>query len=188
MIYKILFLGDSNVGKSCLIKRFIDDEFDCHLPSTICVDFKIKKFKEEDIKLYMWEITSVKDCQSFLKDAEGVFIIFDITNEKSFMNIPEYITAAKKQNKRNNIPFIILGSKLDCHNDRKILYQDAKKFADTMNMHYFEISSKEGKIENIQQIFNIMYSEIEYSNKKKQNDKELEELEIKKNKKKCVMM
>ena len=186
MIYKILILGDSNVGKSCLIKRFIDDEFDGHLPTTICVDFKIKKFKEEDIKLYIWEITSVKDCQSFLKDAEGVFIIFDITDEKSFMNIPEYISAVKKQNKRNNIPFIILGSKLDFHNDRKILYQDAKKFADTMNMHYLEISSKEGKIENIQQIFNIMYSEIEYSNKKQQqNDKELE---IKKKKKKCVMM
>ena len=86
MTFKILFLGDSNVGKSCLIKRFMDDTFDNHLPPTICIDFKIKKIKE-DVKIYMWEITSLKDCQSFFKDAEGVFILFDLTNEKSFFNI-----------------------------------------------------------------------------------------------------
>ena len=181
MTFKILFLGDSNVGKSCLIKRFMDDTFDNHLPPTICIDFKIKKIKE-DVKIYMWEITSLKDCQSFFKDAEGVFILFDLTNEKSFFNIPEYIRYVKK---KNNIPIILLGTKLDeCADKRMILYQEAKKFADSMNIYYFEISSKEEEnIENIQQIFNIMYSEIEY----KKHEKELKE-EKKKKKKKCTIL
>ena len=180
MTFKILFLGDSNVGKSCLIKRFLDDEFDSHLSSTICIDFKIKKIKD-DLKLYMWEITSVKDCKSFFKDANGIFIFFDITNEKSFLNIQDYINAVKNYNKNNNIPIILLGSKSDQNDDRKILYQDAKNFADSMNMNYFEISSKEGKKEDVQQIFNIMLSEIDEC---KEKDRE----EVKKKKKKCLIM
>lgn len=183
MILKILFLGDSNVGKSSLIKRFLHDEFDNELSSTICIDFKIKKIKE-DLKLYMWEITSIKDCQSFFKDANGIFIFFDITNEKSFLNIQDYINAVKNYNKMN-IPIIILGSKSDQNSDRKILYQDAKNFADSMNMNYFEISSKEGKIEDIQKIFNIMISIIsERIDKEEEQDKDIK----KKNKKKCLIM
>jgi len=184
MILKMLFLGDSNVGKSCLIKRFLDDEFDSHLSSTICIDFKIKKIKE-DLKLYMWEITSVKDCKSFFKDANGIFIFFDITNEKSFLNIKDYINAVKNYNKNNNTPIILLGSKSDQNDNRKILYQDAKNFADSMNMNYFEISSKEGKKEDVQQIFNIMLSEIdEWKEKEELNEKH----EVKKKKKKCLIM
>jgi|688.fasta_scaffold653462_2 Ras-related protein Rab-1A len=183
MILKILFLGDSNVGKSCLIKRFIDNEFDNRLSSTICIDFKIKRIKEEDLKLYMWEITSIKDCHSFFKDANGIFIFFDITNEKSFLNIQDYINAVKNYNKLN-IPIIILGSKSDLNDDRKILYQDAKNFADSMNVNYFEISSKEGKIEDVQQIFNTMISEI---NERKEKEVK-EDKEVVKKKKKCLIM
>ena len=96
MILKILFLGDSNVGKSCLIKRFIDNEFDNRLSSTICIDFKIKRIKEEDLKLYMWEITSIKDCHSFFKDANGIFI--SATNKKIGLSL------------FNNIKFKLIGS------------------------------------------------------------------------------
>ena len=85
--------------------------------------------------------------------------------------------------KNNNIPIILLGTKLDeCADKRMILYQEAKKFADSMNIYYFEISSKEEEnIENIQQIFNIMYSEIEY----KKREKELKKEE---KKKKCTIL
>jgi Ras-related protein Rab-1A len=178
MPLKLLFLGDSNVGKSCLIKRYIDDVFDNHLSSTICVDFKIKRFIQEDLKLYIWEITSIQDCLSYLKDSDGVFILFDITDRKSFSNVPFYINEINKNNK--HIPIILLGTKSECNENRIIVYQDAKNFADSMNMNYFEISSKEDKIDDIQHLFKFMQSEIEKKKKK--------ELSGKKKKKKCSIM
>lgn len=184
MMFKILFLGDSNVGKSCLIKRFIEDKFDDHLQSTICIDFKIKRWKEY-IKLYIWEITSIQDCRSYLKNSEGVYIMFDITNRNSFLNLPKYIKEVKDNNKED-IPIIILGSKLDCESNRQVLYKDGKKFADSMNIPYLEISAKEGKYENIQNLFELIHSKIESLNKKLINEKELEELS--KKKQKCLMM
>ncbi len=181
MIFKVLFLGDSNVGKSCLIKRFIDDKFYNDLSSTICVDFKIKKVDEEKVKIYIWEITSLNYCNSFFKNAEGIFIIFDVTNKKSFLNLPKYINYVNKL----NIPIVILGTKIDCVEKREISHEEAKNFTDSMNLHYLEISSKESKIENIHQIFNIMFTEIEcVQNQKSKNDL----VEKKKKKKKCVIL
>ena len=181
MILKLLFLGDSNVGKSCIIKRYIDDKFDDQIQPTICVEFKIKRLRDEEIKLYIWEITSILDCESIFKNADGVFITFDISDEKSFYNIPQYINEIEKNNKNNRLPpIIILGSKSDCDDEkRQIPYHKLKIFADSLNICCFEISALEEKLERVEFIFNKMISKIKYC--KYQN-------EIKKKKKKCLIL
>ena len=145
----IMTIGNSAVGKTCFILRFTENIFEDIYLSTIGIDFKIKKIKIKDkkYKIFFYDTTGQERYVSIafntIKNADGIFLMYDITNEQSFQSIPEWIKSVREA-KGNDFPIILLGNKIDKEEERKITKEAGKELADKYEFGFFEISNKEG--------------------------------------------
>jgi len=155
-LFKVLLLGDSGVGKTSLILRYTDETFNSKLVNSIGVDFKMKK-KEIDgkvIKVQIWDTAGHERFRaitySYYRGANAIIIVFDITEDKSFLSIRDWLKQIDKYASKNVFKFLV-GNKSDLQHKRLVSFEDAKKFADELNIPYFETSAKEGI--NINELF-----------------------------------
>ena len=145
----IMTIGNSAVGKTCFILRFTENIFEDIYLSTIGIDFKIKKIKIKDkkYKIFFYDTTGQERYVSIafntIKNADGIFLMYDITNEQSFQSLPEWINSVREA-KGNDFPIILLGNKIDKEEERKITKEAGKELADKYEFGFFEISNKEG--------------------------------------------
>ncbi|WBY58514.1 ras-related protein Rab-1B [Plasmodium yoelii yoelii] len=101
-LFKILLIGDSGVGKSCLLLRFADDTYTDSYISTIGVDFKIKTIEIDDkiIKLQIWDTAGQERFRtitsSYYRGAQGIIIVYDVTDRDSFNNVKNWIIEIEK--------------------------------------------------------------------------------------------
>jgi len=99
--FKILMIGESGVGKSALLSRFVDNQFDTNFISTIGVDFKIHymKVENQDIKLQVWDTAGQERFRtittSYYRGANGIMIVFDVTDTASFEKVPTGSTSSR---------------------------------------------------------------------------------------------
>lgn len=153
-LFKIVIIGDATVGKSSIIKRFIDNTFTKSCESTIGVDCKIKIIdnnnKKIKIKIYdtagqerFYSITS-----SYYKGVDAIIIAFDLTNRKSFENVKKWYHDSSLI---NSCPKFLIGTKSDLSFMRKINLSDIENISDEMNINYIETSAKTG--DSIEDIF-----------------------------------
>jgi len=97
LLFKLLLIGDSGVGKTCILFRFSDDSFTSTFISTIGIDFKIKTidFKGKRIKLQIWDTAGQERFNtittSYYRGAMGLMLVYDITNRKSFESIAKWL-------------------------------------------------------------------------------------------------
>ena len=134
---KLVLLGDSGVGKTNLISRYIHNAFQQDTKATIGVEFFCKTFKVNNnkvIKIEIWDTAGQERYKSitsvYYKGAKGAFIVYDITSKKSFDNIDKWINEIKEKN-NNDVKLIIIGNKVDLDNERQISFEEAKnKFKD----------------------------------------------------------
>ncbi|MFW9828715.1 MAG: Rab family GTPase [Candidatus Thorarchaeota archaeon] len=157
--FKIVICGDPGVGKTSTILRFTDDAFTRTYIPTLGVNISEKNIKTDKIliKLILWDIAGQIKFESmrrhFYKGAEGVILIFDLTNSKSFENITNWYEDVKK----NIIPYkedligFILGNKEDLVNQRKIPPDKPLRIAREFNLEYIETSALTGK--NVEECF-----------------------------------
>ena len=156
---KFLILGDSGVGKSCLLLNFIMDSFEEDSQTTIGIDFKTKTIQNNGkiVKIQVWDTAGQERfktiSKSFYKIANGVILVFDLTSENTFNNIKQWILELNK-NTDENIIKILVGNKLDLEKQRKIPYSSAIEFAEKNNMKYIETSNKNHI--NIDKVFLIL--------------------------------
>ena len=156
---KIAMLGDSGVGKTCIIERFINNTFDVSSSSAKGASFKAKTLKSADggfeIKLMIWDTAGQEIYRSltplYYKDADAVIIVYDITNEKSFESLKYWVDEVQQHGKANCI-VNIAGNKIDCMDQEKITPMKAKTFAEQCKAKYYITSAKEGT--NITEMFN----------------------------------
>ena len=155
-LFKVLLLGDSDVGKSSLILRYTDETFNSKLVNSIGVDFKMKK-KEIDgkvIKVQIWDTAGHERFRSitysYYRGANAIIIVFDLSDKKSFINITEWLKQIGKHAKENVFMFLV-GNKSDLVDERKVTYEEAKQYADEHELPYIETSAKEGI--NINELF-----------------------------------
>lgn len=168
-IFKIIVVGDSGIGKSNLLMAYTgnDEEehkkyvFDSTHASTIGIDFRFKVIKKEDeiIKLQLWDTAGQEIFNSitnnYYKGANGVIIMYDITDAQSFENTVKWIKVVSDINP--DVKKILVGTKLDLAEQRCITYQEAIEFANANNMMYVEVSAK--TYENVESVFEkILYS------------------------------
>lgn len=145
-LYKIVIIGDSSVGKSSILLRYCDGIFNDTYISTIGVDFKIKTLNVFDriFKIQIWDTAGQERFKaissSYYRGANGIIIVFDVTDIESFKSINKWVLEISKQcpNTKN---IIIVGNKCD-ENLRLVSYNMAKKFCDDKNYLYFETSAK----------------------------------------------
>ena len=176
-LYKILLLGDSTVGKTCFLLRFMEDSFiDLHM-ATIGLDYKLKTMTLEEqkiVKVQIWD-TAGQDkfraiTRNYYKGASGIILIFDVTNIKSFENIKKWINEIKEEISEN-VSIVLIGNKIDNVKERKITKEQGEKIANEIGTKFFETSAKtgEGINESVFYLVKIIYENDPEIKKKGQN-------------------
>ena len=159
---KICFMGNSSVGKTSIIRRFINNKFDEEkMQSTISVNFESKKIKIDpytELNMQIWDTAGQERFRSltssYLRDSNGIFIVFDLSNKKSFDDINSWLEEINKADiNQKNCVKIIIGNKLDSQK-KEVENDTAKKYAEENGMKYLPVSAKDGI--NIVSMFEIM--------------------------------
>ena len=146
-IFKVLLLGNSDVGKSSLILRYVDQTWSDTFVPTIGVDFKVKSLEIDDkkIKMQIWDTAGQERFRnvisSYFRGSHGVFVIYDITNRDSFKNLECWLSEIEK-NANQNILKILVGNKNDLEDDREIKTEEGQAFANRNGMQFMETSAK----------------------------------------------
>jgi len=161
-LFKLLIIGESGVGKTCLLLRFTDDSFTANHLTTIGIDFKIKIINLEDkqIKLQIWDTAGQERfrtiTKTYYKGAHGIILTYDVTDENSFKNIRNWVKQIE-QNAQSNVCKVLVGNKCD-REDRKISYEEGAKLASEFKMQFFETSAKSNY--NVNETFTYLTKEI----------------------------
>ena len=148
---KVITLGDSMVGKTCLILRFLEDTFFSTYLSTIGFDLKQKVVKldtGEKMKLIIHDTAGQERFKSlsvnYIKKANGILIVYDITNKQSFVNIENWVKCAKEEMTKE-IPIYLIGNKCDLEESRVIQREDGENLATQFGTKFYETSCKTGE-------------------------------------------
>ena len=165
-VYKVLLLGDSTVGKTCFLLRYCDKTFqEAHL-STIGLDYRLKTMTLENgknIKLQIWD-TAGQDrfraiTKNYYKGANGIILIYDVTNLQSYENVKNWIAQIKEE-ANQNVLIYLAGNKIDVSEDLRVVKtEDGKKIADEFKLPFYETSAKSGI--NVNKIFEELVENID---------------------------
>jgi len=154
-LFNLRLIGDSGVGKSCLLLRYADETYTESHISTIGIDFKVKRLEVENKKvaLQIWDTAGqerFRTIQStYDSGAHAILLIFDKTNQASFNNIKKWY----KENETNypKALFVLVGTKDDLSNKSVVDYKTAREYADNLGIIYTETSAKTGV--NVKELF-----------------------------------
>ena len=166
-ILKIIILGSSEVGKTCILNRYFHNEFKENLLSTIGIDFNTKFFKFDDHKIKANYIDTAGQEKfraisiNYLKGTDGVILVFDLTNKETFDLLESWIEQLKQTNKTDTSK-ILIGNKSDLVNERQVTTEDAQNFAESLKCKYYEASAKTGKnvTEALDEIAKIAFTNV----------------------------
>ena len=169
-LYKILLLGDWSVGKTCLIMRYTENTFtEIHL-TTVGLDYKLKNFKFDDgktVKVQIWDTAGQERyktiTKSYIKGANGIILVYDITKKKSFEGIKNWIKQIK-ESVSQRVCVALVGNKIDKEDEREVPKEEGEKLGQELNYPFYESSAKDGI--NINECFDniIKQIDINYAN------------------------
>ena len=184
-------LGNSAVGKTSFIIRYTDNSFQEVYLSTIGIDYKEKMIDVDNkqYKLFFYDTTGQEKFRSLafntVKNADGVILMYDITNKESFKSIPEWIKNVRER-KGDDFPLLLLGNKIDKEDKRVISKEQGEDLAEEYNIDFFEISNKNGT--NIEEaVFTFLKKILEYIShaERKLNNSIISSKDLNYKKKKC---
>lgn len=147
MLFKFLLIGDSGVGKTCILYRFSDDAFNTTFISTIGIDFKIKtiELRGKKIKLQIWDTAGQERFHtittSYYRGAMGIMLVYDITNTKSFDNIARWLRNIDEHASEDVIK-MLLGNKCDMTDRRVVSKECGERIAIEHQIRFLETSAK----------------------------------------------
>ena len=149
---KIIIVGDSSVGKTNFIFRFIDGTFNKIYQPTIGIDYKsiikvLPKSKQK-VKIQFWDTAGQERYKSlnkiYFQRVQGIILMYDITNKESFDNLDSWTRLIFEN--ISSIPIVLIGNKLDLEEEERIIRtEDGKSFADDNGFLFFETSALNGK-------------------------------------------
>ena len=147
---KIILLGETAVGKTSIIKRFYDDEFNEFENSSITMSYvdKTIEIDNKKYKLIIWDTIGQETYRSisklFLNETKIVILVYSIVNKASFENLTFWYNLYQEE--LGNEPVLgVAGNKADLFNNQEVTYEDAKSFADSKGAIFAEISAKENR-------------------------------------------
>jgi len=190
----IIVLGNFSVGKTCFILRYTNNVYNQIHLSTIGIDFKTKDVilpNKQSYKILYYDTAGEERYRSLslnsIKNADGIILLYDITNIGSFESIQNWMSGINEL-KGKNFPAILIGNKCDLNEDRVISYSKGKELAQSLGINFYETSSKDNI--NIEESnLDVINKIIEYRDKKKNNkDKKsirLNKSKVKKKRKCC---
>lgn len=162
-LFKLLLIGDSGVGKSCLLLRFADDSYTDSYISTIGVDFKIRTVELDGkvIKLQIWDTAGQERFRtitsSYYRGAHGIIVVYDVTDQDSFNNVKQWLNEIDRY-ASETVQKLLVGNKCDMVSKKVVEFETAKQFADSLNITFLETSAKNAQ--NVEQAFLTMAAQI----------------------------
>jgi len=162
-LFKLLLIGDSGVGKSCLLLRFADHTYTESYISTIGVDFKIRTIELDGktIKLQIWDTAGQERFRtitsSYYRGAQGIIVVYDITDAESFNNVKQWLSEIDRY-ASEGVNKLLVGNKNDLANKRAVNAEQAKAFADSVGIPFLETSAKTST--NVENAFLTMAQQI----------------------------
>ena len=147
--FKILTIGEGGVGKTCILRRFVENKFlKSHL-ATIGIDFRTKIIKVygRNIKLKIWDTAGQERYRNItnqiFKGADGIVLVYDVNNEVSYAKIKDWIEQITSNVSRDEISLVLLGNKCDIE-ERAISKEKGQEMADELKVKYYETSALAG--------------------------------------------
>ena len=166
-LFKMILIGDSSVGKSNILLKYLKNEFDQSSKATVGVEFGTKTVEMNDkkIKIQIWDTAGQERYRSitsaYYKGAKGAFIVYDITRRNTFDNIDKWISDLKT-NGDNNISIMLIGNKSDLSDKREVETNEGIKKSEETKIAFMETSALSG--ENIIKAFNELIEQIYQNN------------------------
>ena len=163
--YKLLLLGESNVGKTSIILRYIENLFNESNTSTCGIDVKCKYVTCENkkIRLDIWDTAGQERfrglTKNYFRGAHAFILVYDITNKDSFDKLKNWIKDAKEKIEDDkSYKMAVVGNKKDCDKKREVSFQTLKEFGESNDVIFSEVSARTG--EGIEQLFNDFIKEL----------------------------
>ena len=147
LIIKLLIVGDTGVGKSNFIYRYTEEKFSNSNLSSAGFEFNTKEIEITDRKIIvqLWDSAGQEKFKSITKNlfnrVQGIIILYDITNKKSFLNVPNWIKLIQETT-NNMIPYTLAGTKCDLNNEREVEEEEGIKLSQENKIDFMETSAK----------------------------------------------
>ena len=162
---QLLIIGDSTVGKTSILSRFANGTFNSNYLATVGLDnfTKDETIDNKTVRIKIWDTAGQERYKAltkgFFRNAQGIMIVYDVTNAETFENLQIWIKSIKDHMgpDTENIPSIIIGNKVDSE-EREVKFEEAELFAKGYNYPYFETSAKTGQ--NIDQTIRYLVKEV----------------------------
>ena len=162
-LFKLIIVGDTNVGKTNIMSKYIKDQFNITSKSTIGVEFgtKILEIDNKKVKAQIWDTAGQERYKSitsaYYKGAKGAFIVYDITNKSTFESVDKWIKDLNSYGDKN-LTMLLIGNKSDLEDKRIINKEEREEKAKSFELGFIETSAYNG--DNIDQAFDIMLKEV----------------------------
>ena len=179
-LLKLLLIGDSGVGKTCLLFRFAEDKFNSAFISTIGIDFKIRTIKVDDknLKLQIWDTAGQERFRTittaYYRGAAGIMLVYDVTSERSFENIKNWMRNID-EHASDDVEKMIIGNKADKNlpeDTRVVSTERGQTLAMEHEVLFYETSAKDGN--NVEDAFVAIARKIkDKMEEKRRQDEEL---------------
>ena len=148
--FKILTIGESGVGKTCVLRRFVENKFLKNHLATIGIDFKTKtlNINNKEIKLKIWDTAGQERFRNittqYYKGADGIVLVYDVTDDGSFEKIRDWMAQIQSNAQRDELGLVLLGNKCDIE-PRVVTEEQGTKMAEEVKVSYFETSALNGQ-------------------------------------------
>lgn len=155
-LFKYIIIGDTAVGKSCILLQYLDKRFRQDHDLTIGVEFgtKIGKVRERDVKYQIWDTAGQESfrsiARSYYRGAACALVVYDISRYESFSNLETWLSDAL-ENGNPNMVILLVGNKSDLESRRSVSYEEGERFSKRHHMPFVETSAKTGV--NIDEVF-----------------------------------
>jgi len=162
--FKIIVIGSKNVGKTAITTSFVSGRFRTYQPSTVGVEFMSRQITlgDKTIQVNIWDTTGDESYAEifacYYKDCAGVILVFDVTDKMSFDKLNFWIEQMEKVNPDREVPFIVVGNKIDKHFNRVIFARQGERFSRRHNAPYIETSAKDDI--NIELVFSTLIEKV----------------------------
>ena len=163
MMFKVVIVGDSFVGKTNIMSKYLKNEFHEDSKATVGVEFGSRQFNIDGhiIKAQIWDTAGQERYKAitsaYYKGAKGAFIVYDITRKESFDNVTKWAEQLKSSADKN-LTIIIIGNKIDLEDQRQVKTEDGQNKANELESAFIETSASSGT--NIDKAFEKMINEV----------------------------
>eukprot|EP00667_Euglena_gracilis_P019229 EG_transcript_20574 len=167
-LFKYIIIGDSGVGKSCLLLQFTDKRFEPVHDLTIGVEFgaRMVTLGDKQVKLQIWDTAGQESfrsiTRSYYRGASGALLVYDVTRRETFDHLQSWLDDAR-QNSNTNMTIMLIGNKSDLEAKRQVATEEGQQFAEQHGLIFLETSAKTAH--NVDEAFigtaNVIHEKIQ---------------------------